>query len=182
MRIPNSVGAAIAAITIVLSNPPALAADELSAEWIAQHYDTLELITPSPVEVDPVVAAACTTPAALGSPKGPHADSRISVYANNAAQAALGGSGQFAAGSVIVKLKHRSDWGGQEAIGGMVKRRAGYNPAGGDWEYFYQEGSKLESGLLTNCVECHASAAAHDHVFASWIGATASRRPRDSTP
>jgi len=149
-------------------------ADEPSTAWIVTHYNQFQLVTPTPIPVDPKIAAACTTsvkPVQLG---GPHAESAISIYVNDIAGTALSTSSGFEPGAVIVKLKQRDEQHtrGRNAVGGMVKRDPGYDPSGGDWEYFYLEDGKLESGPLTSCAQCHAGAGKRDHVFASWIGAS----------
>jgi hypothetical protein len=150
---------------------------ESSAEWIAAHYAEFQLVTRAPVQVDPRIAAACTTSVKLAPLGGPHAESAISIYVNDLARSALSESSSFVPGAILIKLKHRDadHPRGKEAVGGMIKRNLGYNPAGGDWEYFYQEDGRLESGPLPSCVQCHAAATKHDHVFASWIGASTLR-------
>jgi hypothetical protein len=53
----------------------------------------------------------------------------------------------------------------------MIKRPSGYDPSHGNWEYFYFENpSKIESGKITSCVQCHAGAADRDFVFGTWAG------------
>jgi hypothetical protein len=73
----------------------------------------------------------------------------------------------YPVGSVVVKEKlGPAD---VEGVGGMLKRPRGYDPAGGDWEYFYFErASEVESGKVGTCVECHRQAASRDYVFANW--------------
>jgi hypothetical protein len=48
----------------------------------------------------------------------------------------------------------------------MVKRSAGYDPAGGDWEYLVVDstGRIEQRGRLPLCARCHADAP-HDHLF-----------------
>jgi hypothetical protein len=48
----------------------------------------------------------------------------------------------------------------------MVKRPAGYDPDGGDWEYLVLDpaGQIEQRGRLPLCVRCHADAP-HDHLF-----------------
>jgi hypothetical protein len=54
-------------------------------------------------------------------------------------------------------------------VGGMVKRPAGYDPKHGDWEYFYfDDATKIESGRISSCVQCHNSAKNKDYVFGTW--------------
>jgi len=48
----------------------------------------------------------------------------------------------------------------------MIKRPAGYDPAGGDWEYLVvlPNGGIEERGKLPLCARCHAEAP-HDRLF-----------------
>lgn len=48
----------------------------------------------------------------------------------------------------------------------MIKRAAGYDPPGGDWEFLVvaPDGRIEERGPLALCSRCHAEAP-HDHVF-----------------
>jgi hypothetical protein len=48
----------------------------------------------------------------------------------------------------------------------MVKRPAGYDPTGGDWEYLVLDatGRIEQRGRLALCARCHADAP-HDHLF-----------------
>jgi hypothetical protein len=50
----------------------------------------------------------------------------------------------------------------------MVKRGAGFNPAGGDWEYMALNGAGVsvrERGPLASCNSCHAKQKEADFVF-----------------
>ena len=172
--------AIVAAIVSCLHSPSATTG-EASAEWFANHYAELQRITSAPVAVDPSITAACTTSVNQGQFGGPHAEAAISIYVNDITRSALTESSSFAPGAVIVKLKHRDAQNprGKEAIGGMIKRNPGYNPASGDWEFFYRENGKLESGRLSSCIECHATASKSDYVFASWIGNSILRQDVD---
>jgi hypothetical protein len=106
---------------------------------------------------------------------GPHFAGTVHYYANPEAARTLQQSGtEFPEGSVIVKEKlglkaKPADPDPVLEIGGMVKRAKGFDPANGDWEYFFHDQSgKLTTGkLLANCAACHNSAVA-DHVFAAW--------------
>ena len=116
---------------------------------------------------------------------GPHANTGIMIYMNELAAAAfLAKSNSFPAGAVIVKEKQmRGDAAGNGrtgsgGVGGMIKRPAGYDPEYGDWEYFYfDDVTKIESGKITSCVQCHSSAKAKDYVFGNW-----SQRPSAHLP
>jgi hypothetical protein len=116
---------------------------------------------------------------------GPHANTRIEIYMNElAAKAFLAKTNSFPAGAVIVKAKQmRGDVVGNEqavsdGVGGMIKRPAGYDPEYGDWEYFYFEDlSKIESGKIASCMQCHSSAKAKDYVFGTWAERVTAEAP-----
>ncbi|MDB6068335.1 MAG: hypothetical protein JWR26_4543 [Pedosphaera sp.] len=58
---------------------------------------------------------------------------------------------------------------GENGVGGMVKRAPGYDPAHGDWEYFYfDDAAKIQSGRIASCVGCHETAKGKDYVFGTW--------------
>ena len=51
----------------------------------------------------------------------------------------------------------------------MIKRAPGYDPANGDWKYFYfEDGSAVESGRIAPCIACHRGASDRDFVFGDW--------------
>ncbi len=88
-------------------------------------------------------------------------------------------SSAYPVGSVVVKEKtalgYMSEGNEQtmtrphDGVGGMVKRPPGFDAAHGDWEYFYfEEPSRIESGRISSCVQCHGGASARDHVFGGW--------------
>ena len=50
----------------------------------------------------------------------------------------------------------------------MIKRGAGFNPAGGDWEYMSLNGAGTtvrERGQLGSCQSCHVKQKEADFVF-----------------
>jgi len=90
------------------------------------------------------------------------------VFVNEAAGAypALGPRRELAPGATLVE-RHLER--GSEKIAvyfAMVKRPAGYDPDGGDWEYLVvaADGQVEERGRLPLCARCHADAP-HDHLF-----------------
>jgi hypothetical protein len=96
----------------------------------------------------------------------------VNVYmSSTAAEAFENRVRSYPVGSVIVKEKLPGS-----NIGGMVKRRAGYDPEHGDWEYFFKDEQGITSGRIESCVRCHDSARPRDYVFGDWSkGATSSK-------
>ena len=147
---------------------------------IAKSYKQLKSMTPAPVNVDPVVSMLC-----IGRPqkpvqdtsktKGPHAHTAITIYMNDSAASTFTAATKpYPVGAIIVKEKKASNSNlhpiqAHDGVGGMIKRAPGYDPDHGDWEYFYfEDPTKIESGKIESCFQCHAGAAANDHVFGGW--------------
>jgi hypothetical protein len=53
----------------------------------------------------------------------------------------------------------------------MIKRAAGYDPAGGDWEYGFvtlAPRTTVTRGRLAGCAGCHARARTSDFLFRTY--------------
>ena len=142
-------------------------------------------MTKEPVFVDPGLARLCigATQRQVEEARkrsGPHAHTAVTIYMNELAENAFRRrSSAYPVGSVVVKEKtvlgYMSEGNEQtmtrphDGVGGMVKRPPGFDAAHGDWEYFYfEEPSRIESGRISSCVQCHGGASARDHVFGGW--------------
>ena len=175
--------------------------EQPTCEEVAAAYPRYQRITDKAVFVNPELAMLCRgasqqeVEAARGQ-HGPHANTAVLIYMNDAAAEAFRAKATlYPAGSVIVKRKQvlgfrdqAGEWVNDRdnGVGGMIKRAAGYDPAHGDWEYFYFDRpsgaftagtatfkatppAKLESGRIASCVGCHAAAARTDRVFGTWV-------------
>ncbi|HZL34192.1 MAG TPA: cytochrome P460 family protein [Tepidisphaeraceae bacterium] len=149
---------------------------------IAREYKKLQSMTRDAVFVNPELAMLCRGASwqdveGAKVTSGPHANTRVRIYMNDlAAKAFRASSPKYPVGSVIVKQKQGEGYFDKtrktvqtpDGVGGMVKRAPGFDADHGDWEYFYfQDASRIESGKIPSCVQCHAGAA-KDHVFGSW--------------
>ncbi|WP_437290421.1 hypothetical protein [Sorangium sp. So ce406] len=69
-------------------------------------------------------------------------------------------------GAAVVELHYPAGSTEPVTLLAMVKRPAGYDPDGGDWEYVIltAQGTSTHRGALTLCKRCHADAP-HDHLF-----------------
>ncbi len=147
----------------------------ITEQSVFSFYRSLHLLTPVPINVSGPIAFACssTVIAAEQQRAGPHYDTPVNLYADGLARKAIEDkAAQFPRGAVIVKEKLADDR--MTAVGGMVKRAPGYDPANGDWEYFYAaQSGGFATGRLEHCAACHAKATATDHVF---LGASAPGR------
>src|SRR2546423_444015 len=151
---------------------------------IVKKYPEYQQITAQPVFVNPELAMLCvgTSKAQFDAARakfGPHANTAISIYMNEAATNAFRERRPYPAGAVVVKCKKLLGYRGpdgvwhaetENGVGGMVKRPNGYDPAHGDWEYFYfEQPATVESGRIASCVQCHAAAKTSDYVFGTWL-------------
>jgi len=168
--------------------PPSHAtSDQPDVSQIAATYRTLRSMTKEPVFVDPGLAMLCRGASqaeveAARKASGPHAHTAVSIFMNDGAASAFGKpNATYPVGSIIVKekkaLEYRSatqpgEWSKpNDGVGGMIKRPSGYDPAHGDWEYFYfEDATKVESGKMNSCIQCHDGAAGKDYVFGGWAG------------
>ena len=152
-----------------------------SISEIATNYTNFHQMTRGDVLVNPEFAVLCVPISkermdAARSRSGPHANTAIVVYMNDLAAGAFRtNAATFPVGAVIVKQKTvvgYTDKGvrrGDDGVGGMFKRSAVYDSKPGYWEYFYFEDfSRVESGRISSCVQCHESAKSKDYVFGSW--------------
>ena len=154
---------------------PANSTGPSNIEHLAATYRSLNKITKEPVYVDPGLALRCAGASeaeleAASKTFGPHAHTAITIYMNDLAAGVFGKANPtYPVGSVVVKEKKAIMTQGNDGVGGMIKRSPGYDPAHGDWEYFYfEDPGKIESGRMVSCVQCHSGAAGTDYVFGSW--------------
>jgi len=86
----------------------------------------------------------------------------------------------YPVGSIIVKEKYddiqeSNKRGRTNAIAVMTKRKPGYDPGHGDWEYAYidldteQKIKTITRGKISNCIDCHSNRSASDYVFRDYL-------------
>ncbi|AUX41519.1 hypothetical protein SOCE26_029390 [Sorangium cellulosum] len=78
----------------------------------------------------------------------------------------LGPGRVLPSGAALVEFHYAAGSSEPVALLAMVKRPAGYDPEGGDWEYLLltPQGRVHHRGALALCKRCHADAP-HDHLF-----------------
>ncbi|PCJ16526.1 MAG: hypothetical protein COB04_10660 [Gammaproteobacteria bacterium] len=85
----------------------------------------------------------------------------------------------FSEGTVFLKENFASKEGkpGQPVfLSGMIKRAPGYDPKGGDWEYFQSDssgklllvGSSKDPEVVRQCGECHSNMEDRDFIFSTY--------------
>lgn len=141
-------------------------------------FSTWPATTDKPVQVGPVMWAFCRAPtpeeekaqdAALKM-HGPHAEYSIVVRVSPDAIAAFREGEPLPVGAIVVKEKYADGLasGPLQAYAVMTKRKAGFYPEGGNWEYAFvalTPERAVTRGRLAECAGCHASARSSDYLF-----------------
>ena len=138
-------------------------------------------VTADPVWIEPSVATRCIAPSPSEVNKNasnPHWQTAIHVFANAIAVPPLWDPFErFPVGTILLKEKFPIDNVEMpELFTGMLKRKPGYMPEIGDWEFFTIDGAIKEvtsRGRLDSCIECHRDYVTSDFVskqYASLAG------------
>ena len=105
----------------------------------------------------------------------PHNSKYIVVFVNETGKKAMMTQAKpsFPVGSLIVKEKRAKPEATQpELCTVMLKREAGYNTKGGDWEYFVADGTGTHvqaRGIIEKCASCHTRRKATDFVYREYL-------------
>jgi hypothetical protein len=104
----------------------------------------------------------------------PHSDAHVVVYVNSiGAHQFTKEHPVFPPGTILVKEKLSSaDSLAPDLLTVMVKRKAGYDPEHGDWEYLTLDGAATtitSRGKLASCQSCHDEKKSDDYVFRSYL-------------
>ena len=145
-----------------------------------ERYKRWAKVNPVPQLMPERVAIACHLWVAPGGvivdgESNPHRDKYFTVYVNGVGEKAMLTRKRpvFPEGSVIVKEKLAArDSREPELLTVMVKQKAGFNPASGDWEYMVVDGTgaKMEGrGRLQNCQACHLANRQTDYIFRTYL-------------
>jgi len=138
-------------------------------------------ITPANYQVSQSLAVLCRpVPSIQVGTAGEHAKVPISVFVNPLAASQLTNQvrSKFPEGSIIVKAKYGADLDAPSELGIMLKRGAGYDNVGGNWEYAFVHLAgvpPIERGVISNCRDCHSAKKSRDFVFASGLSGSFKR-------
>lgn len=105
----------------------------------------------------------------------PHNDKYIVVYVNDIGKHALLRETKptYPVGTLIVKEKRtKPNSATPELCTVMLKREAGYNPKGGNWQYFVTDGTATRfqnNGDSADCKSCHEKQKPVDYVFRRYL-------------
>ncbi|HLX62921.1 MAG TPA: cytochrome P460 family protein [Planctomycetota bacterium] len=146
-------------------------------------------VTAKPVYMTNPVSLLCRAPGPTDASKkvaaDPHVQTWIQVFAENLSSASFKETDKpLPAGAIVIKEKHHSDKAAADGAGMpadaklelftvMLKREAGYNPDGGDWEYAVVNGDAsrvLARGKIESCMECHRIKVKTDFLYRSYLG------------
>jgi hypothetical protein len=162
--------------------------DQPDIHEVAKTYQSLRKMTPERVYVNPELAMLCrgATLADVESARKtfePHANTAVIIYMNDLAAGVFGTPNPtYPVGSIIVKEKKAQGYWSttqpgattipNDGVGGMIKRSPGFDPTHGNWEYFYfEDPTKVETGKMVSCIQCHSGAAGGDYIFGTWAHA-----------
>jgi hypothetical protein len=170
---------ALAMLSCTVASQPSSSVPEADL-IILEKYRQWTLVNPTPQLMAPAAATDCVIIPGRQEPS-PHLNKYISVFVNSVGREAMmtKRTPKFPIGSMIVKEKLGSpDSTNPELLTAMIKREAGYNPEGGDWEYLVLDGAAskiIEQGKLTRCSSCHRPYVRNDFVTRTYLPATVSR-------
>lgn len=137
-------------------------------------YKKWTKVNSSPMRIADITAQLCAPqfPIDLSKEKNPNQDKFITVYVNDLGKTAMFSvNSKFPVGSIIAKEKLPTPTSKAELLTVMIKRKAGFNPASGDWEYLVLDPVKtaiLERGKLERCNSCHLEKKDSDFVFRTY--------------
>jgi|SRR5215218_3561840 len=141
-------------------------------------YSSWQEVTSGPHKVLPEISVACVPPI----PPKPHPgavevqgkDRYIRVFASSHTASLMREPRveRYPEGSVVAKIKLIEGSSEPTGIAFMIKREAGYNPEGRDWEYLVFEGKPLRlraKGALSTCQGCHGEQTYTDGLYRSYL-------------
>ncbi len=146
-------------------------------------YKKWHLVTPKPVDMHPTIALSCIGPLKEDQPPNPHVPRVFRVFANDKGDAAIKGKQKtFPVGSILLKEKYerpKTEFGTParlpenakpELLTAMVKRKKGFAPEVGDWEFYVLSGDmkRVTNKDLEYCVSCHQTQKNQDFVFGGY--------------
>jgi Cytochrome P460 len=136
-------------------------------------YKTWTKVNDKPQLVVSQLAGLCRSPSPEETEmdaKDVHNDKYINVFVNSLGKTEMMTKKrpQFPKGTVIIKEKlTTAESTSPELLTVMIKRKKGFNPDNGDWEYMTVNGEVtkvMAKGKLENCMACHAGEKSTDYV------------------
>lgn len=147
-------------------------------------YTKWKQVTPGPVDMSPHIARLCAGPPAVDQQPNPHVPKVFRVFVNSLGERAFAKPSKipFPVGTMIVKEKFsrngKESWEPvrikpgtrPELLTAMIKRKAGFDPKNGDWEYVVLSGDARMATTkdLGYCRSCHQGQRANGFVFGNY--------------
>ncbi len=144
-------------------------------------YKTWTKVSQDDFKMDAAASIACAAAVREVSIKGsdiensPHKDKYINVYINAIGRDEMltKKNPKFPVGTVVVKEKLSSpDSLSPELLTVMIKRKKGFNPEVGDWEFMTLNGQATEvtaKGKLESCQSCHLDYKQNDYITRTYL-------------
>ncbi len=140
-----------------------------------KNYRLWTKVNDKPEYMSATVSALCAAATAPQKQVNIHEDKFINVFVNAVGKDQMLTSlhPNFPVGTVIVKEKlAKLGSKAAELLTVMVKRKKGFNPEVGDWEFmtFNGSGTKITSrGKLESCAACHVNYDQNDYINRSYL-------------
>lgn len=153
------------------SVPGPLEPSALHAEILK--YKTWTLVNSEPAKIDPFVGTLCAD--VSRPPETPHKDKYVRVYVNEVGQEAMlkAKNPKFPVGTIVIKEKlPEKQSQTPEFFTIMLKREAGYDPGGGDWQYLIMDSAKAKvekPSKLESCQSCHSAWRERDFISRAYL-------------
>jgi hypothetical protein len=166
---------------------PAPAAEREPATEI-RGYRQWAIASKDRFKMDPQTAQLCAAPVIPESTRGsdiessPHKDHYINVFVNSVGRSEMftKKNPRFPVGTVIVKEKLAApDSTSPELLTVMIKRKKGFNPDFGNWEFMTVTGDGnyvTARGKLESCQKCHADYPTNDYVTRLYLDGSVKAR------
>jgi hypothetical protein len=160
-------------------NAPEPPREPLAGSELVAGYKAWTRVNPQPAYFHLRAATDCAAPVGMDvrmeTADNPHLDKFINVFVNDAGRRAMLEElrPRFPVGALVVKEKLPArDAKEPELLTAMLKREAGFDPEGGDWEYLVLDGQGREvraRGKLESCRACHQAVADTDFVSRNYL-------------
>jgi hypothetical protein len=140
--------------------------------------DKLVRVTREPFPLAPQLQWPCAPVwQARSEWRDPHEGKAIHVFVTSQGYDTMkSGKGLYPEGTVILKEKFADADGKQPVLfTGMLKRKKGYNPEAGDWQFFVlnSNATKFETRGMRRCANCHEPFHDTDFVSRNYVTAKA---------
>lgn len=138
-------------------------------------YRTWQRVNKTPYSLSTMMAFSCAGPnkeQIRHLRESPHSKFDITVFVSKEGKSAMAHGGRFPMGARIIKEKWNQSTDKVEMSTFMIKRKKGFNPECGDWEFgtLDASGKRVTSrGKLAACMSCHIGQKGKDFTFRTYL-------------